>query len=130
MNSENLKPAAHRLTVEELSRGGKRSAEVRRQKQQLRKVVEDIFNGTYTDKTTGDVMTAEEIICKKLMTVVCDTRHPKWFDVIGLLIKLTDSDISENELALREASSDFKLRNLEAEQAKQEQWDNIFSNLI
>lgn len=65
MNSENLKPAAQRLTVEEQSRGGKRSAEVRRQKQQLRKVVEDIFAGTYTDKTTGDEMTAEEIICKK-----------------------------------------------------------------
>lgn len=30
-NEQNLKPGAHKLTVEEQSRGGKRSAEVRRE---------------------------------------------------------------------------------------------------
>ena len=36
-NEQNLKPGAHKLTVEEQSRGGKRSAEVRRE----RKLIKD-----------------------------------------------------------------------------------------
>ena len=36
-NEQNLRPGAHKLTVEEQSRGGKRSAEVRRE----RKLIKD-----------------------------------------------------------------------------------------
>lgn len=35
-NEQNLKPGAHKLTVEEQSRGGKKSAEVRRENKLIR----------------------------------------------------------------------------------------------
>lgn len=35
-NEQNLKPGAHKLTVEEQSRGGKKSAEVRREKKLIK----------------------------------------------------------------------------------------------
>lgn len=39
-NEQNLKPQAHTLTVEELSRGGKKSGESRRKKRTLRELME------------------------------------------------------------------------------------------
>ena len=40
MNNENLKPQAHVLTVEEQSKGGKKSVKARREKKTLREMVE------------------------------------------------------------------------------------------
>lgn len=49
-NEQNLIPQAHELTVEEASKGGKRSGEARRKKRQLRDALQELLDRDYTDK--------------------------------------------------------------------------------
>lgn len=56
---------AHKLTAEEQSKGGKASAEARRQKRDLRRALEILLEKEYTDKK-GKVMTGAEAITTKL----------------------------------------------------------------
>ena len=55
----------HKLTAEEASKGGKRSAEVRRQKRDLRRALEMLLEKEFTDKS-GNVATGAEAITTKL----------------------------------------------------------------
>lgn len=56
---------AHKLTAEEASKGGKRSAEVRRQKRDLRRALEMLLEKEFTDKN-GNIATGAEAITAKL----------------------------------------------------------------
>lgn len=61
---------AHTFTLEEASKGGKRSAEVRRQRRDIKRAAEAILEEIYTmkDKTTGqkkELSGAEAIILKQ-----------------------------------------------------------------
>lgn len=56
---------AHKLTAEEASKGGKRSAEVRRKKRDLRLALEMLLEKEFTDKN-GNVATGAEAITTKL----------------------------------------------------------------
>lgn len=60
-NEQNLVrgDAAHKLTAEEQSMGGKRSAEVRREKRELRKALEILMEQEITDKK-GNIKTGTE----------------------------------------------------------------------
>lgn len=60
-NEQNLVKGdvAHKLTAEEQSMGGKRSAEVRREKRELRKALEILMEQEITDKK-GNVKTGTE----------------------------------------------------------------------
>lgn len=60
-NEQNLVKGdeAHTLTAEEASRGGKRSAEVRREKRELRKALEFLMEQDITDKK-GNTKTGTE----------------------------------------------------------------------
>ena len=114
-NDQNLIPGAHSLTVEEQSKGGKRSGEVRRQRQQLREAIQGIFDSTYkvTD-SSGKAMqlTGEQIITRKIIEVINDTNNKHWFDTLQLLIAMTDSNIPASELALRERKNEKTLENI------------------
>lgn len=55
----------HKFTPEEHSKGGKRSAEVRRQKRDLRRALEMLLEKEFTDKN-GNVATGAEAITTKL----------------------------------------------------------------
>lgn len=114
-NNQNLRPGAHPLTVEEQSRGGKRSGKVRQQKQRLRKAIQEALDGKYTIKdSNGEPVTlnGEQLIAKKILEVIADTNNKNWFDVLQLLLTLTDSDITETALAIREVSESSRLKNL------------------
>lgn len=64
-NEQNLIPAAHKLTVEEASKGGKASGEARRKKREIREMLEEYLampakvNGR--DATRKDVMVLNAI---------------------------------------------------------------------
>ncbi len=64
-NEQNLIPAAHKLTVEEASKGGKASGEARRRKREIREMLEEYLampakvNGR--DATRKDVMVLNAI---------------------------------------------------------------------
>ena len=61
--NDNLIPEAHKLTLEDQSNGGKRSGEVRREKANLRKALNDLLNETYKgDKTYKDMATLGLIV--------------------------------------------------------------------
>lgn len=56
---------AHRLTAEEASKGGKRSAEVRRAKKDLRQALEILLEKDYKDKN-GNTVSGTEALTAKL----------------------------------------------------------------
>ena len=55
----------HKFTLEEASKGGKRSAEARRAKRDLRKALEMLLEKDFTDKN-GNVATGTEAVAVKL----------------------------------------------------------------
>ena len=65
-NKENLIPQAHTLTVEEASKGGKKSAEVRREKAQISKYINAWLEAESTD-AKGKTMTGAEAAASRLI---------------------------------------------------------------
>ena len=57
-NNDNLIPQAHKLTVEEASKGGKRSGEVRREQKTYREMAKAMLAATITDKNILDELKA------------------------------------------------------------------------
>ena len=57
-NNVNLIPQAHKLTVEEASKGGKRSGEVRREQKAYREMAKAMLAATITDKNILDELKA------------------------------------------------------------------------
>lgn len=66
-NEQNLVKGgeAHKLTAEEASKGGKRSAEVRRAKKDLRQALEILLEKDYKDKN-GNTVSGTEALTAKL----------------------------------------------------------------
>lgn len=62
MNEKNLIPQAHTLTVDEASKGGKRSGEVRREKADLRRVIQTWLSEQATTDKNGNPMTGAELM--------------------------------------------------------------------
>ena len=63
-NEQNLIPQAHKLTVEEASKGGKASAKARRDKKDLRKALEILLEKKYTDKAGNKILGTDAIAAK------------------------------------------------------------------
>lgn len=61
-NEQNLIPGAHPLTVDEASKGGKRSGEVRREKADLRRVIQTWLESQATTDKNGNPMTGAELM--------------------------------------------------------------------
>lgn len=61
-NEQNLIPGAHPLTVDEASKGGKRSGEVRREKADLRRVIQTWLESKATTDKNGNPMTGAELM--------------------------------------------------------------------
>lgn len=95
-NEQNLKPAAHPLTVEEASKGGTNSGKARRHKADLRKMAQQVLDGTYTDKH-GKEFTGEEAIIQSLVANVASPNSKNWGKAMELLIKLSGADKSREE---------------------------------
>ena len=75
-NKENLIPQAHVLTVEEQSKGGKKSVEVRRQKKTVQKILNDFPSTAAKDSPQVSKLAAkmglhDDGSIKDLFTIVC-----------------------------------------------------------
>ena len=75
-NKENLIPQAHVLTVEEQSKGGKKSVEVRRQKKTVQKILNDFLSTAAKDSPQVSKLAAkmglqDDGSVKDLFTIVC-----------------------------------------------------------
>lgn len=103
-NEKNLKPAAHPLTVEEASKGGKNSGKNRRRKADLRKIAQQVLDGTYTDSNTGAQMTGEELVLNSIVANL----HPNskhWGKAMDLLVELLEADKSREEKQMLKAQT-------------------------
>ena len=75
-NKENLIPQAHVLTVEEQSKGGQKSAQVRREKKTVQKILNDFLETSAKDnpqiaKLASKMGLQGDESIKDLFTIVC-----------------------------------------------------------
>lgn len=93
MNEQNLKKGgkAHRLTVEEQSRGGRASAQARRKRADIKKTVQAILDGEYKDEN-GEPKTGAEMLAIALFAVASDPKHKQCIQAQRLIYELTGQD--------------------------------------
>jgi paraquat-inducible protein B len=75
-NEQNLIPQAHKLTVEEASKGGQKSAQVRREKKTVQKILNDFLSTAAKDNPQVSKLAAkmglqDDGSIKDLFTIVC-----------------------------------------------------------
>lgn len=95
-NEQNLKPAAHPLTVEEASKGGKNSGKTRRRKADLRRMAQEVLDGTYKDRR-GNEITGEEAVIRGLVANLTDPQGKNWGKAMDLLVTLLGANKSREE---------------------------------
>ena len=64
-NEQNLIPQAHELTVEEASKGGKKSGESRRRKKLMREAFDELLSRDYHDQA-GNVLDGTSALAAKV----------------------------------------------------------------
>ena len=114
-NKENLIPQAHVLTVEEQSKGGKKSVEVRRQKKTVQKILNDFLSTAAKDSPQVSKLAAkmglqDDGSIKDLFTIVCTLNTLKDGNLSDLerLSKLLgeQTEIADTEAQKQEAFLD------------------------
>ena len=115
-NEQNLIPGAHPLTVDEASKGGKRSGEVRREKADLRRVIQTWLESQATTDKNGNPMTGAELMAMVAVKEMSKGSARHWEllrDTAGFKpvdkVMIADVDqavIDEVESAVRDAASE------------------------
>lgn len=95
-NEQNLIPGAHPLTVEEASKGGKASGKTRRRKADLRRMAQEVLDGTYKDRR-GNEITGEEAFIRGLVANLTDPQGKNWGKAMDLLVVLLGANKSREE---------------------------------
>ena len=128
----NLIPQAHKITVEEASKGGKRSAKARRQKADLRKAAQAVLTGTYTDNN-GKEITGEELVIRGIVANLGKPNGKHWGKALDVLMDLTDARKSEEEKQRIKAETELTLAKAKLMQGGDEEalskLDEILSGL-
>lgn len=102
-NEQNLMPIEEvnsRRTPEQhsadSSKAGKRSGQVRREKADLRKIAQQVLDGTYTDKN-GNEMTGKQLVLNGIIANL-SPKSRNWGKAMDLLVKLLGYDKSIEEI--------------------------------
>lgn len=103
-NEQNLKPAAHPLTVEEQSKGGKASGKARKRKADLRRMAQEVLEGTFKDKH-GKEFTGEEAVIQGLVANLADPKGKNWGKAMDLLVQLLSANKSREEKQMLKAQT-------------------------
>ncbi len=99
MGAENLIPLGGRTTEErrEIARkAGQASVAARKRKSNIRKTVQQILDGDYTDRN-GHTKTGAEIAALALYKVATDPKHKQFVQAQRLLYELTGQDLSPED---------------------------------
>ncbi|MBR1749935.1 MAG: hypothetical protein IJ740_03495 [Ruminococcus sp.] len=101
MNDDNIKGYGfHERTAEEqreiARKGGKASGAARRRKADLRRMAQDILDGTYTDKN-GKPFTGAELIQNGLLANLGNPNSKNWGKAMDIFIQLTGANISPEQ---------------------------------
>lgn len=114
-NEQNLKAQAHKLTVEEQSRGGKKSAEARREQRTIQNILNDYLNSKVKSKPNLKKIAEEHGITgnqsiKELVTVACllNTLRKGDIEKLSALQELIGEDSASEEIEdISEAEEDI-----------------------
>lgn len=105
-NEQNLMPISEvnsRRTREEHSNDSKKagiaSGKARKRKADLRRMAQEVLDGTYTDKN-GNQFTGEEAVIKGLIANLTDPKGKNWGKAMDLLIQLIGANKSKEEKQL------------------------------
>lgn len=78
------------------AKGGKASGKARKRKADLRKIAQQVLDGTYTDKITGLKMTGEELVLNGIVANL-SPNSKNWGKAMDVLIELLGADKSREE---------------------------------
>ena len=107
-NKENLIPQAHVLTVEEQSKGGKKSVEVRRQKKTVQKILNDFLSTAAKDSPQVSKLAAK-------MGLQDDGSIKDLFTIVCTLNTLKDGNLSDLERLSKLLGEQTEIANTEAQ---------------
>ena len=96
---ENLIPFSERTEEEAREngrKGGKASGAVRRRKADLRRMAQDILDGTYTDKN-GKPFSGADLIQNGLMQNLSNPNSKNWGKAMDIFIQLTGANMSPEQ---------------------------------
>lgn len=103
-NEQNLRPSEYKLSREEAKKGGINSGKTRKRKADLRRMAQEVLDGTYTDKK-GKEFTGEEAVIKGLLTNLTDPKGRNWGKAMDLLVELTGSGMTNEQKAKLKAET-------------------------
>lgn len=123
MNDENIKGYGFdERTAEEqreiARKGGKASGAARRRKADLRRMAQDILDGTYTDKN-GKPFTGAELIQNGLLANLGNPNSKNWGKAMDIFIQLTGANISPEQKAKLKAETQLAKAKAKAADPKQ-----------
>ena len=95
-NEQNLKTPSASEARERGSKGGINSGKARRRKADLRKMAQQVLDGTYTDKH-GKEFTGEEAVIQGLVANLADPKGKNWGKAMDLLVQLLEANKSHDE---------------------------------
>jgi hypothetical protein len=126
-NEQNLIPQAHKLTVEEASKGGQKSAQVRREKKTVQKILSDFLETSAKDnpqvaKLAAKMGLQSDESIKDLFTIVCTLNTLKKGNLgdLELLSKLLGEDKQISQESKQEDDPLTKALKEEAERMQNE----------
>ncbi|MBQ6554474.1 MAG: hypothetical protein IJR45_01025 [Firmicutes bacterium] len=119
-NEKNLIPEAHKLTVEEQSKGGKKSAQSRRQKADIKKAVQAMLDGVYKDKKQGIEKTGAEVLALKLFEVATDPKNKQCVAAVKLIREIVGQNTTADDRKLKKAQLAYIQGRAELEIARAE----------
>ena len=114
-NEQNLQPGgkAHKLTVDEALKGGKKSGEVRKQKAQIRKSIEAILNADYKMKD-GTTVTGMDAIAMSMFKTANDPKNKNNVVAAKYLLELLGQ--AQSPLDAKEQKAKIKIMETQAKQ--------------
>lgn len=95
-NEQNLRPSEYKLSQEEAKKGGINSGKTRKRKADLRRMAQDVLDGTYIDKNTGEQITGEELVLNGIVANL-DPDSKNWGKAMDLLVELLGANKSREE---------------------------------
>ena len=105
-NEQNLKTPSVSEARERGRKGGINSGKARKRKADLRKMAQQVLDGTYTDKH-GKEFTGEEAVIQGLVANLADPKGKNWGKAMDLLVQLLSANKSREEKQLLKAQTEL-----------------------
>lgn len=106
-NEQNLKSISERSASEQRemrSKGGINSGKTRKQKADLRKMAQEILDGTFKDKN-GKQVSGKELVLQGLISNLADSKGRNWGKAMDMLVELTGSGMTNEQKAKLKAET-------------------------